>query len=471
MTDIRLEPGSFRDRHGRVFYVDGQVYRGLSAKALADWRSLSQTRFFDCAMTRGDIVATQQVDTGQVSSVPKHAGTWAGFLKHATVPFVSYPYEWSFSMLQDAARLHLRLLAEALDEEFILKDASAYNVQWLGAAPVFIDIPSFERRAPGHPWSGYRQFCQLFLYPLMMQAYKDISFRPWLRGRIDGVEPQTMAGLFTGRLRFKPGVIAHVTLQAKLQAMTSDTRRNVKTDLERAGFNKAMVQANVRKLHRLVQRLTWRRSRSEWSHYTELDHYSDADKHSKADFVRRAAAARRWALVWDIGANTGAFSRIAADHADYVVAMDADELAVERMYLSLREQNDSRILPLVINLADSSPALGWRGMERKSLTQRQPPQLTLCLALIHHIVIGANIPLTEFLDWLAELNSALIIEFISKQDPMVQQLLRNKDDVYDDYDPTIFEDSLARAHVITDKQILGNGARMLYFAQPKSNPI
>jgi ribosomal protein L11 methylase PrmA len=185
--------------------------------------------------------------------------------------------------------------------------------------------------------------------------------------------------------------------------------------------------------------------------------------------VRRAAATRHWALVWDIGANTGAFSRIAADHADYVVAMDADELAVERMYLSLREQSDSRILPLVVNLADTSPALGWRGMERKSLTERQLPQLTMCLALIHHIVIGANIPLQEFVDWLAELNSAVIIEFISKQDPMVQQLLRNKDDVYEDYDETIFEDSLTRAYTITDKQTLGNGDRILYFAELRSN--
>jgi hypothetical protein len=267
MTDIQLEPGSFRDRHGRVFYVDDRVYRGLSAKALADWESLSQTGFFERSMARGDIVATQQVNPDQVPSESQHAGAWAGFLRHATVPFVSYPYEWSFSMLQDAARLHLRLLAEALDEDFILKDASAYNVQWLGAAPVFIDIPSFERRASGHPWAGYRQFCQLFLYPLMLQAYKDISFRPWLRGQIDGVEPQTMAGLFTGRFRFKPGVLTHVTLQAKLQAKASDTRRNVKSDLERAGFNKAMIQANVKRLRRLVGRLTWRRSRSEWSHY------------------------------------------------------------------------------------------------------------------------------------------------------------------------------------------------------------
>ncbi len=469
MTDIRLEPGSFRDRHGRVFYVDDQVYRGLSAKALADWESLAHSDFFERSMVRGDIVATQRVDPKQVPSVSTHAGTWAGFLRHATVPFVSYPYEWSFSMLQDAAQLHLRLLAEALEEDFILKDASAYNVQWLGAAPVFIDIPSFEHRAPGHPWAGYRQFCQLFLYPLMLQAYKDISFRPWLRGQIDGVEPHTMAGLFTGRFRFKPGVLTHVTLQAKLQAKASDTQRNVKSDLERAGFNKAMIQANVKRLRRLVERLTWRRSRSEWSHYTELDHYSDADKNAKADFVHRAAATRHWALVWDIGANTGAFSRIAADHADYVVAMDADELAVERMFISLREQNDSRILPLVVNLADTSPDLGWRGMERKSLTKRQSPQLTLCLALIHHIVIGANIPLPEFVDWLAELKSALIIEFISKQDPMVQQLLRNKDDVYEDYDETIFKESLTRAYTITDEQTLGNGNRILYFAQPKSN--
>ncbi len=466
MTDLRLEPGSFRDRHGRVFYAEGGVYRGLSAKALADWETLSHTAFFQQAMERGDIIATRRLTADDVPSAARYGAAWAGYLQHDSVPFVSYPYEWSFGMLQDAARLHLRLLAEALDEDFMLKDASAYNVQWLGAAPVFIDIPSFERRTPGHPWAGYRQFCQLFLYPLMLQAYKDVSFRPWLRGQIDGVEPQAMAGLFSGRFRFKPGVLTHVTLQAKLQNRAGGTQRDVKTDLERAGFNKTMIQANVKRLRRLVERLTWRRPRSEWSHYTDLGHYTDADKQAKADFVRRAAATRRWGLVWDLGANTGAFSRIAADHADYVIAMDADELAVERMYQSHRERAVTNILPLVVNLADASPALGWRGLERKSLTQRGAPQLSLCLALIHHIVIGANIPLPEFVEWLAELKSALIIEFIGKDDPMVQALLRNKDDVYDDYHQSVFEEALSRVYTISERKTLGNGSRILYFAQP-----
>ncbi len=466
MKEMRAEPGSFRDRQGRVFYIGNQVFRGLSPTALAEWEALSRTRFFNVAMSQGHVVATERVDPDRFASAPRDLQGWAGYLTHTPISFVSYPYEWSFSMLKDAALLHLNLLAQALQEEFILKDASSFNIQWRGAQPVFIDIPSFERWSPGEPWSGYRQFCQLFLYPLMLQAYKDISFRPWLRGRIDGVEPDTMANLFHGCARFKRGVLAHVVLQAKLQAKAGDTKRNVRSDLKRAGFNKTMIEANVKRLHRFVERLTWRASRSQWSHYTDLDHYAGQEKQAKADFVRRVAATKRWAMVWDIGANTGEFTRLVAEYADCVVAMDADELAIERLYGALREQRDSRILPLLVDLADASPALGWRGLERKSLTQRRLPQLTLCLALIHHIVIGANIPLTEFIGWLAGLNSALIIEFVDKQDPMVQQLLRNKDDVYDDYDEDVFRTALAGSFKIAETQTLGTSRRTLYFARP-----
>jgi SAM-dependent methyltransferase len=468
MQEYDYEPGSFRDRNGRIFYIDEATYRALSDKAYADWQALAATRFWSRYTDSGQIIHTERVDKDDLNGALKHAGDWAAFLQHHTVPYISYPYEWSFSMLRDAALLHLELLSAALDEDMILKDSSAYNIQWLGARPVFIDIPSFEKLPPGEPWAGYRQFCQLFLYPLLLQAYKDVEFHPWLRGSIDGIDPVQINNLMSLRDRLRPGVFTNVYLQAKMQAGFGGSNKDMKSELKQAGFSKQMIRSNVVRIHKLVAGLQWKARESQWSAYTETHSYSDADLEKKADFVERAAAERNWARVWDVGCNTGKFSRIAARHADYVVAMDADQLCIDFLYDSLNREGVRNILPLRINLADASPALGWRGLERKSLTGRGKPDLVLCLALVHHVTIGANIPLLEYIQWLASLGAALVIEFVSKDDAMVKTLLRNKVDQYDDYYPDRFRQYLETVFTVKRHEVLGSGTRELYYAIPKA---
>jgi len=463
---LRSEPGSFRDRNGRVFYSGTAVFRGLSNEALKQWQILSATKFFRSFMRDGKLVRTEEVDpAGTLDST--ETGQWAGLLRHETIPFISYPYEWSFGMLKDAALLQLELVRAALDEDWILKDASAFNLQWVGTRPVFIDIISFERLGVGEPWVGYRQFCQLFLYPLLLQVYKDIPFQPWLRGSIEGIEPEHCANLMSVRDLLRPGVLTHVHLQAKLQARFATTKADIRRELRTGGFNKELIKANVSRVTKLVQRLQWNPGKSQWSDYANKHNYTDSDHALKAAFVRNVVGLRPWRLVWDLGCNTGSFSRIAAENARYVVAMDADQLAVDRLYHSLKSERHSTILPLLINVADPSPNLGWRGLERKALPERGKPDLALCLALIHHLVISANIPVKEFVDWLAGLGSALIIEFVTKQDPMVQQLLRNKRDDYVDYSVEAFETCLADAFTIERRTMLASGTRLLYFGTPK----
>ena len=248
------------------------------------------------------------------------------------MPFVSYPYEWTFGMLKDAALLHLELMRDALADDMILKDASPYNVQWRGAQPVFIDIPSFEPLARGEPWVGYRQFCELFLYPLMLGAYKGMDFRPWLRGRIDGIPADEMRRLMSPRDLLRSGVLMHVVAQSALQQRYSGSGRDVRGTLAKAGFDKALIRRNVERLARLVARLAPPGARTEWSDYDRTHSYDATEFARKLDFVRAAAVTRRWRLAWDLGCNTGTFSRVAADHADSVVAMDGDWMAIERLY-------------------------------------------------------------------------------------------------------------------------------------------
>ncbi len=466
MPEAVLEPGSFRDRSARVFIQDGEVLRGLNERALDQWNALSATAFFRRFVAEGGLIPTERLDPSQ-HPLAASAGEWAAVLRHDTIPFVSYPYEWSFGMLRDAALLQLDLLIAALDEGMTLKDASAYNVQWRGAKPVFVDIASFERRPAGEPWIGYRQFCQLFLYPLLLTAYRDIPFHPWLRGSLEGIEPESCLNALGLGARLRPGVLSHVYLQARAQSAYGATRRDVKADLRAAGFDSRLIKANAARLRKLIAGLAWKRGRSTWSEYTKCGHYEAADAEAKRRFVGKAAAAGGRRLVWDLGCNTGAFSRIAAEHAPHVVAIDADHLAIERLYQALKAEGNTRILPLVGNLADPSPDLGWRNRERKRLAARGRPDLVLALALIHHVVIGANIPLGEFVDWLADFGADIVIEFVTREDPMVEVLLRNKEDQYADYQLDVFERCLLSRCEVLEREPLGSGTRVMYWARPR----
>jgi hypothetical protein len=240
----------------------------------------------------------------------------------------------------------------------------------------------------------------------------------------------------------------------------------MRSALPAAGFQKQMIKANVRKLLQIVRGLKWSNPASVWTDYATQNSYAEADQKRKVDFVRSIVAAKTRKMVWDLGCNTGTFSRIAAEHADYVVAVDADHATVDRLYLSLKNDPTRKILPLVGNLADASPDQGWRGLERKSFRERGRPELVLCLALIHHLVIGAGIPLPELLRWLADLKSDLVIEFVSRDDPMVRVLLRNKPDDYADYNQDQFEWQLSQLFRVRRREPLESGTRTLYFAEP-----
>lgn len=450
---MHLEAGSFRDRHARVFYDErGRVLRGLSPHALEQWQALAATQFFRDAVAAGRIVRSERIDETH--------GDWAAVLEHERLPFVSYPYEWCFGMLRDAALLQLELMQSALREGMILKDATPYNIQWRGGRPLFIDVVSFERLAPGEPWAGYRQFCQLFLYPLFLQAYRDVPFQPWLRGSLEGIEAHDCRNLLRPRDLLRPGVLKHVWLQAMAPAGVQD--RDVKSELKQAGFHAELIAANLRGLEKVVRSLQWKPAPSAWSGYAESKPYDDAEGAAKQEFVRWAVARRRRARVWDLGCNTGEFSRLAAESGAFVVAIDADHPAVERLYAGVRESD--RILPLVVPLTDPSPSRGWRLRERLDLASRGAPDLTLCLALVHHLVIGANIPLAELMEWLATLGGDLVIEFVAKDDPMVRRLLRNKADVYEDYGREHFERCLEKTHEIEGRAEIGGGRRVLYYA-------
>jgi len=463
-----VDSGSFRDRDGRVYRVDGRIIRGLSAGALADFDKLQSKPFYQRFQAKGQLVTSERLQSDQVPLPQAEKQRWAGFLEHQRVPVISYPYEWTFGMLRDAALLQLDLVEAAIVEDMTLKDATPYNIQFLSGRPVFIDIPSFETLQAGTPWAGYRQFCEMYLFPLMLQAYKGIAFQPLMRGSIDGVSVQTAASLFGFRDRFRSGVFSHVWLQSKLDRRYGSTQKDVRTDLKSAGFHKELILANVRKLRKLVTALHWRGEGSEWGAYEAFHNYSESDHALKEAFIDECVAASGAGCVWDIGCNTGQFSKIAARHARQVLAMDLDHFAVERLYREIRAGETGNILTLLQNVADPSPSWGWRNRERSDLISRARPDLVLCLALIHHVVISANVPLDEFIGWLAESTDQLVIEYVSRKDDKVKTLLRNKEDKYSDYSRERLEQALGRHFAIRRQQTLESGNRFLYWCARSS---
>jgi len=465
VTLLSPDAGSFRDPTSRV-YVDGDtVWRGLSSVALADFAQLAASRFYAEALAAGDIVATERVDP------PAGLDHWAGALRHERVTTLSYPYEWSFEMLRDAARLQLRLTRAAVAERIITKDASSYNVQFRGTRPVFIDVGSFERLRP-EPWPGYGQFCELFLNPLVVQALTGVPFQPLLRGRVRGLSAGTTAALIGGRGKLTKGVFTNVRLLARAEERhaSRDDERDVKGELQRAGFGPALIEAQLKNMAKAIDGLSWDKDHSEWSGYSNRSHYTDLDLRAKADFVTAVVGAgARPALVLDLGANDGHFSRTAlAAGAEAVVAVDNDDLVIDRLYRSLQAEGETRILPLVLDLSDPSPALGWRSRERPSFVERVRPDLVLCLAVVHHLALTNTVPLDEIVAFLREFDAPLVVEFPHRDDVMAARLLgRKRDGLFDAYDQPQWEAALAPRFAVEHQVTLPSGTRTLYAVAPR----
>jgi hypothetical protein len=277
-----------------------------------------------------------------------------------------------------------------------------------------------------------------------------------------------MRGLVSFRDRFRRGFYLNVFVHAKLEQRHGDRGKEVKEEVKRAGFKKELIEANLKRMRKLVGRLEWSPPQGVWVAYGERNSYTDADAERKDEFVREVVASQPWDLTWDIGANNGRYSRIAAEGSRHVLAVDADQGPIELLYRSLRDEGDDKILTLTMNLADPSPGLGWRGLERRPLVDRGSPDLVLALALIHHMAIAANVPVREFVEWLASLDTSLVIEFPTREDPMVKKLLGPKrEGLHPDYERESFERVLAEAFDVERRERLKSGTRLLYFARPK----
>jgi ribosomal protein L11 methylase PrmA len=376
------------------------------------------------------------------------------------VPFVSYPYEWSFSQLQDAARLTLQIQRDALAHGMTLKDASAYNIQFHDGKPVLIDTLSFETRQEGSPWVAYRQFCQHFLAPLALMSRVDIKLSSLLRSHLDGIPLDLTARLLPWRSWLRPSLLLHIKAHARYQrrysAPQGDRKRRGRTVSDRSAV------ALIESLDSAVRKLRWKPAKTEWRDYYEGDSYAPEAARHKSQLLAGYVQQISPGVVWDLGANNGAFSRIAAEHARLVVAFDIDPAAVEQNYRTAKAGDESRILPLVTDLTNPSPGLGWEHDERDSLASRGPADAILALALVHHLAISNNVPLPWIARFVSGLGEHAIVEWVPKGDPKVDLLLSGRPDIFPDYTQEGFEQAFSSCFRIVATDRIRGSERILY---------
>jgi ribosomal protein L11 methylase PrmA len=456
-TPAEREGASFRDPSAFVFWRDGRPHRQIQRSFAAEWDAFEASRLKRHLLDKGWLIPYEPVDLDLASEPDAHA-----VIRPDLIEFVSYPYEWTFGELRAAALLTLDIQLAAMAAGWTLKDASAYNVQFRDARPVHIDSSSFERIEDDAPWVAYRQFCEQFLAPLALVARRDVRLAELLRLDPDGVPLDLASRLLPWRTRFDLGLLSHVHLHARSQvrhAADDDDGRAAR----RARVPRARLEGLVENLRSTVARLDWRPAGTEWADYAERTTYSDlatADKDRLVGALLREVPGAL--LVWDLGANTGRFSRIAADGGKRVVAFDIDPAAAERHYRAVREAGRGDILPLVADVANPSPALGWAGRERRSLIERANADVILALALVHHLAIGRNVPLPMIVDLFADLAPWAIVEFVPKADPMVQRLLSTRRDVFPDYDVSGFQAAATTRFEIVRQSPIADSQRVLF---------
>ena len=448
--------GSFRDPAGFVFTRDDVLYRQVNTSFRASFDQLHESGLYDALVAQHLLIEHEVVDVEAADP-----STASVIIRPRRVPFISYPFEWSPGQLRAAAIATLEAQKLALEHGMSLRDASAYNIQFVDGRPLLIDTLSFEPLPEGRPWVAYRQFCQHFLAPLALISHVDVRLNQLSRVHIDGVPLDLASTLLPASTRIKPGLAMHIHAHAASQRKHADDQGSASSKVR--SVSKQNLSNIAENLLGTVRRQTWDPPQSAWrDYYAAKESYSDDALQHKEELVAKMLAEVAPSTVWDLGANTGRFSRIAAESGATVVAAEMDPSAVELNWREVESNGDTAVLPLWVDLSNPTPSQGWAHTERPSLTERGPADVAMALAVVHHIAIGNNVPLADIAAWFAQLANRLIIEWIPKEDPMVVRLLSSREDVFADYSQDGFEAAIAPHFTIERRESLRGSVRTLY---------
>lgn len=462
ISNTKLQ-SSFRDPSGFLFFQNGFIYRQVNKIYNEHYDHLINSGLYKTLVDANLLVPHEEVSITSVEPDKVYK-----IIKPEYIPFISYPYEWCFSQLKDAALATLEIQKKALDFGMSLKDCSTYNIQFRKGKPILLDTLSFEKYYEGKPWVAYRQFCQHFLAPLALMSYRDIRLNQLLRIYIDGVPLDLASSLLPLHTRFRFSLLSHIHLHAKGQKHFANKTVNTSN----YKFSRFSFLSLINSLESATKKLKWHAEGTEWSdYYNDTNYSSDAFQQKKQivfDFLNNSNPKN----VWDIGANDGTFSRIASDKGIPTFSFDIDPAAVEKNYLNCIKKGETNILPMVLDLTNPSPSIGWKNSERMSLIERGPAHTVLALALIHHLAISNNLPLDKIADFFNNICSdSLIVEFVPKSDSQVQRLLLTREDIFPEYTQQMFENKLEIYFEIIKSVKVKNSDRIIYLMKNKNNKL
>lgn len=455
MTGV-TDPGSFRDPAGFVFRRDGVLYRQVNRSYEPTFDRLESTGFLRQLQHDGLLVGHETLGADQGSTAEALT-----VLRPDVVPFISYPYEWCFGELRDAALLTLELQRRALDAGFVLRDASAYNVQFIGGYPVFIDSLSFGIYNDGQPWQAYGQFCEHFLAPLALMTEHDARLAAIQRSFSDGIPLEIASRLLGMKTWLRSGLMLHIHAHARSRKRFAHEAGKQR---ERT-LSLAALRRLIDHLRQTIEGLRLDPEGTPWANYETEHNYTPDAATEKREAVREMLARLKPSTVWDLGANTGVFSA-AAPEGTRVIAIDGDHAAVERHYRRVRQNNRS-ILPLVMDLSNPSPARGWAHAERKSLAERGPADVVLALALIHHLVLGGGVPLASVAKWLGGLTRFAIVEFVPPDDEQVLRLTAGRTEATHPYSEPDFRRAFEGYFSLLETRAVKSSGRVLYLFEKR----
>ncbi|MEM7069628.1 MAG: class I SAM-dependent methyltransferase [Pseudomonadota bacterium] len=461
MAGMIEDQGSFRDPSGRVFRAGDEIFRTVSSLAKDHYEYVKSTGVLNDLIKRSQVVDTAEVDATAFKNAPEDTFK---VLKHEKIPFVSYPYEWSFPLLKDAALLHLNIQIEALNRGVSFSDATAYNVQFKGINPVFIDTLSMREYREGELWSGHKQFCEQFLNPLLLRSMFGIPHNSWFRGNLEGIETEKFANLIPWWKNFSINVLTHITMQARMQRNAVGVSKDAMDKAQSKGLSK---NAYIHILHQLrdwIAKLQPKDTGSTvWQDYEQTHTYNSEEEEAKRRFIGEFCDAVRPEMILDFGCNSGEYSEVAlSSGAKRSIGFDFDQGALERAYARAKAKGMD-FLPLYLDAANPSPSQGWNSEERSALNARDKADALIALAFEHHLTIGRNIPMDRMVDWLTSFASTGVIEFVQKSDPTVQQLLMLREDIFDDYNEENFVRCLQASNRIVKKERVASTGRTLFW--------
>jgi len=463
---LEVDPGSFRDPGGWVLEKDGRILRAITDRAAADFRWIRDQGLLETFERDGYLVPTREIPTADLGLEGRHV---QHVLEHERVRFVSYPYEWCFAALQAAATSHLDLHLALLEHDATLSDASAYNIQFDGTRPVFIDILSLRPYHEGELWAGHRQFCEQFLNPLLLQSLCGVPFNAWYRGAMEGIPASQLSPLLGRRQKVSWRTFAHVVAPAKLQRAAEKGFVNPERNASSRTLPKRALIGMLTSLRHWIAQLEPRsqgfgRSGEGWGTYSSTNTYRTDEELAKRRFVGEFAAACRPKLLLDLGCNIGDYASVALQAgAGAVIGLDSDPATVDRAFRRARTEH-LNLLPLLMDAADPSPARGWREKERRSFSQRAVFDASIALAFEHHLAIARNIPLDQLVAWVTGLAPQGVIEFVEKEDPTIQRMLALRDDIFNEYSCGTFKGLLQRqARIVREETITSTGRTLFWY--------